>query len=471
MTKTRNCHVLAAELQRRLPAPLTGDIRHNIVASQRLGSTLPREAFSEPVSEWRVVLMSTNKRKFAAVLCIAAIAATVSACSSSGGKSGGASTSDGTTKSPILIGGAGPVASQVLSQPEREASLKASIDEINAAGGINGHPLKYKFCDTKSDANQELACMRQLVADKVSAIIAPGIIVDQSGRGLKAASDAGVPVIGSQGLSPIEFNTKGIFPLTGGIPSWAYGATAALLDSGAKKIGLFGSNENGASFSLGLATQALTAAGVTPVSKVQVDPTADPTFVSGAAKLISSGADGVLVFSSPAYIAKEITALRQAGFKGKISTITGTVTPQILNALGSTANGLLLTSAMALTSDTSNSEVAGYLAAMKKYSPSSQINDTSETTYAAVQLLAQVMAKSTSFTAADVLKAFTSLSTPVDTGLTGPFSVTSHQSYLAGFPNIYNPEVENGSVKNGVIVTDGKGFVNPFAELAKLKSS
>ena len=37
--------------------------------------------------------------------------------------------------------------------------------------------------------------------------------------------------------------------------------------------------------------------------------------------------------------------------------------------------------------------------------------------------------------------------------------------YLKTAPDIYNPTVQNGVVKNGVLVPNGKGFLNPFTEL------
>ena len=53
----------------------------------------------------------------------------------------------------------------------------------------------------------------------------------------------------------------------------------------------------------------------------------------------------------------------------------------------------------------------------------------------------------------------------IDVGLAGPYQVKGVTAYLSDFPNMYNPTVQNGIVRNGVLVADGKGFINPFTKL------
>ena len=94
-----------------------------------------------------------------------AAAVTISGCSSSGGKgstssantptTSGSGSSAGATGSPILIGGAIPIHSSVYNQPDAETGLDAAVASINAAGGVNGHPLQVDFCDTQYSVNGE----------------------------------------------------------------------------------------------------------------------------------------------------------------------------------------------------------------------------------------------------------------------------------------------------------------------------
>jgi ABC-type branched-subunit amino acid transport system substrate-binding protein len=393
--------------------------------------------------------------------------------STDGGGGGSSSSGGGATGSTITIGGTGAISSSVLSQPERKAAEEAAIDAINAAGGVNGHPLKLDWCDTKNDANGEFTCMRQLTDDKVTAIVAPGLIVDQSSRGLKYAASKGIPIIGGQGLSPAEFSTPGVFPLSGGIPGWSYGQVAELVKEGAKKIALFGDNEAGSLYILSFTQSAMQLAGIKPVRYVKTDQNADPTFSQGAAKAIAGDVDAVIFDSSPTYGAKAVQALRGAGFKGPIASITGVFTAPIIKSLGANAENLYLTSQTALSTDTSNPGVQAFLAGMKKIAPNDDANETAMTAWTATQLFAKVAATvQGGITAKSVLDAMDNLSTPIDLQTAGPYQVKGVTSPLKDYPQMYNTQVALGVVKSGALVPFGDGgFVDPFKTLAAVKGS
>jgi branched-chain amino acid transport system substrate-binding protein len=423
-----------------------------------------------PVSNQR------NLRRLALLGSAAALALGAAACSGSGGGSADPGTSSAgasgaSSGSPILIGSTGPINSSELSQPERKAAEEAAISDLNAKGGIGGHPLKLVFCDTENTANGEVTCMHQLVSDNVSAILCPGIIADESGQGYQLASAAKIPVIGGQGLTPAEFAIPGIFPMGSGIPGWAYGSVAALLDDGAKKIAFFGTTDAGSEYIISLSESALRSAGLQPVRAVAVDQQTDPTFASGAAQVIAGGVGGIIFDSNPVDAPKGVSALRAAGYKGLISSITAIFGPSTLQALGSQANGVLLTSQMAFPSDTSNAGVTAFLADMKKYQAGAEINETAETAWASVMLFADVTKGLPTVDSATVWSAFSNLGKPVNVGIAGPYQVAGAKVYLKASPRIYNPTVQNGVVKNGVLVPNGKGFLNPFTELASHATS
>jgi branched-chain amino acid transport system substrate-binding protein len=407
----------------------------------------------------------------AAVAAVVILAASACSSSTNGPKSGGTQTTSGTSGpsgTPILIGGAGPntTTNQTTPQPEVHDGLAASIAAINAAGGVAGHPLKLDFCDTQEATNSEQACIRKLVSDKVAVILAPLILSDQSGASYQIASKAGIPVIGTLGLSPAEFSTPGVFPMSSGIPGWAYGAVEQLISGGAKKIALLGSSDGASVFIDQLAAAALKLAGRTPAHVVNDDLSADPTWSAGAAKAVAGGVDGVFLAGSPVQIPPAVRALKQAGFTGKISSIMADFPSAILKALGPDANGVEVTSQVALISDTANPGVAAFLADIKKYAPNTTLDEQTEGAWASAQLFAKVMASSAAFTPAAVLSAFTALATPVDVVIAGPYAVKGVKPIVATFPRIFNPTVENGVIQNGTLVSDGKGLVNPFQELA-----
>jgi branched-chain amino acid transport system substrate-binding protein len=395
---------------------------------------------------------------------VAAIGTVLAACSSGGASGGTSSAAGGSTAphTPILIAGAAPLTSQLLQQPEVKAGIQAAISSINAGGGVNGHPLKLDFCDTQYETNQELSCMRRFISEQASAVIAPEFLADQTGEVYKLAQAASMPVLGTLGLSPAEFTSPMVFPLSSGIPGWTYGSIADLVGGNCRKISLLGVNEGASEFQLQLGIDALKLAGLKPVNVVQTNLQSDPTFTVSAAKAASGGVCGMLIFTDPEDVPKAVEAVKQTGFTGKISSETAIFAPAIIKALGSSANGIELSSQVALIADTKNPGVTEFLADMKKYQPAAVIDEESEAAWAAMELYGKLMASATNFSSKNVLSTLNSLSNPISLSLVGPFKVKGTDPVLSEFPRIFNPTISNGTIENGVIEPDGKGLFNPF---------
>ncbi len=409
----------------------------------------------------------------------AVVALVLTACSSSKDSGGGASTSAPTSaassasssapdKSPITVGSMASLTNPKYSTPQVRDGIQAAIDDINAAGGVGGHPLKLDFCDTAFDPNKELSCARKLIADKVDVFVNPAVLADASGAEYKAIQAAGIPVVGTEGQSPAELNTPVVFPLSSGIPGWVYGSVDALLQAGSKKISLFLAAGPTGQFLGSLADGALKSAGLTAVRTVNEDATADPTFDATAAKVIGGGVDGVVLLISPVNMPAAVTALKNAGYTGKISSITALFAPAILKALGTKADGILLASQLAFQTDTSNTGIAKFNSDMKQYVPDAVVDETTLFSWSATQLLAKVAGPANAATAADILAAFTGLTSPVDIGTAAPYS-TNNASPLSDYPRILNPTAQYGVIQGGALTPDGKGFQNPFTDLAQAK--
>lgn len=78
-------------------------------------------------------------------------------------------------KKPYMIGAVFSVTggASFLGEPERNTA-KMIEEWVNAAGGINGHPLQIIIEDTKTDASQAVLAVRKLLEkDKVIAIVGP----------------------------------------------------------------------------------------------------------------------------------------------------------------------------------------------------------------------------------------------------------------------------------------------------------
>jgi branched-chain amino acid transport system substrate-binding protein len=404
--------------------------------------------------------MKRSPTAFACLALTVTLAASVTACSSS---SSGSTTStpgkSGSTASTITIGHFSSATGQGYAVPEARDGALAAIASINAGGGVNGHPLKLDFCDTKFDPNQEAACARQMVTDKVSAVVNPGMFFSQTS--LPVMQKAGVPVLASTGISPKEFQTPVDFPLAG-IPGWFYGVVAMLEKGGAKKIAVLGINNAASQFANQTALDAVKASGLTLTNNVSVDPTTTD-FASAATRALKGGTDGVIITMSPQAAVPGVKALRAAGYKGLIGSISDIIPQQSVTALGSDAEGLLLTSLAALPDDSSNASSAQFTADMAKYEPSAKVDGSSYEAWAATELFAKVAAPLTDFSSSSVLKAMNALG-KVDLPALGGFQVKGVSSPLSSYPGLLHTVVEQSVVRNGKIVDDG-GFVDPFAAL------
>jgi branched-chain amino acid transport system substrate-binding protein len=414
------------------------------------------------------------QRTIAGSLGVVATALLLAACGSSssssagGGSatSGGASTTSGA--STITVGSAISVNSPVLNDAERKAGIEAAISDINASGGIDGHQLKFDFCDTQYNPNKEIECARQMVSDHVVAVINPDFLANQTGAPYKVLAQAGIPIVGDSGLSPAGMASPNSFPLAGGIPGWVFGADDNAIRAGATKIAVVQDTNPASQFAGQLAAAGLGAAKIKPSAVVTADASSDPTFSSAAAKAMAGGVNGIVVAMAPASLPKLIVALRQAGYKGIISSLSAIVPNQIITALKGAANGILLSSQTALVTDTANPGVAKFLADMKKYQPSAVLDERTETGWAAMMLFSKVTDKLSSFTPATVLKSMQSVTTPIDLQIIGPWKSVGATSPVKTFPQLgFNPTVAYGVVKNGSTVADQtKGFPNPFVNLA-----
>lgn len=93
-------------------------------------------------------------KKAASIMLASAMVFSLAACGSSGdsGKSGGSSDSD-----TFKIGGIGPTTGDAaIYGTAVKNGIQLAVDEINAAGGINGKQIEYKFEDDQADSEKSV---------------------------------------------------------------------------------------------------------------------------------------------------------------------------------------------------------------------------------------------------------------------------------------------------------------------------
>lgn len=413
--------------------------------------------------------MVLRRKKVTAVLAASfALSTVLAACGSSDSDGGGGSKSnDGGT---IKIGNWTSVTGTgfAFTAPQAKSAIDAAISSINAAGGVNGRKLELVFCDEKFDPNQEVSCARQMVSEKVSAVVAPEVFFGQGS--VAVVERANIPMLGSQALSPeAEYTCKTCFPL-GGSYSWYWGADYALLKAGVKKFAILGNDNGTSNAATKIALDGLKAAGVTDVKVVNASPEATDV-APQAVQAIAGGTDGVILTTSPQLQTKAIGALRDAGFTGKIGTLTDLLSQEAIDSLGDKAEGVLLSSQVAFPNDPNNAGAKEFAADMEKYAPDAVQDTLAVAAWAAVKLFASIAETADSYDAAGILEAVKNADVSAeDAPALGGYTVKGVTSPVKEAPQLFITNSQIGVVKDGAIVPEGQIF-DSFKVLSDWKSS
>lgn len=148
--------------------------------------------------------MTVIKRAVAAVVAIAVLGLALMACGDDGG--GGAAGGDGEGGGEIKLGLIVPLTG-ALAQPGGwvRTATEFAVDEINAAGGIDGRRIRIVTFDDAADPTQTVTGANRLInQDQVDFIIGP-LTTDGMNAILPLETRAGVPaigVVGSPSLTP-----------------------------------------------------------------------------------------------------------------------------------------------------------------------------------------------------------------------------------------------------------------------------
>jgi ABC-type branched-subunit amino acid transport system substrate-binding protein len=187
----------------------------------------------------------TRQRRLAPLILLAVFAVTALALSACGGSddksssSGGSSSSSSSTPAKKPTGS--PIVAYTFADVNTQGPQYKNIQEtsrvygqyINAKGGIKGHPLTVKFCDTKGTPTDASACARKAVADKAIAVVGS----------FNFTGDAEVPILAKANvawwgeccpISPAEFTGTTSFPM-GNQPLYAVGLMKRAKHDGCKK--------------------------------------------------------------------------------------------------------------------------------------------------------------------------------------------------------------------------------------------
>jgi len=306
------------------------------------------------------------RRRLAGVLAAAGVAVGLAACGSStvsttsgsgstSSDSGGAA-STGASTVQTTAGATGGDSWQIGSFLDltgtdaaggaaQQRGINYLIDQLNSQGGINGHRLSIKFCDTQSTPAGAAQCAQQLAGVNTHLVLAQAI--DPPTRGALPYLTRDVVVA----VDPI------LLPRSGGNVWQATGASSVVADAmvtgvraaGMDKIGVLYTTDTSGTHQLEAAQEAARRQGLTVVSQAQNADSRDVT--PQLVKLRSAGADVIYLASVGTNTAAAVNSYRTLGMTQPIIVGAAAVTNGFLHSLPSLPDHLYGVSQLLASTD------------------------------------------------------------------------------------------------------------------------
>ncbi len=249
-----------------------------------------------------------HMRIVVSVVLVAAVALPLNAATAS---TRSASASGPVVKVGMITALTGPIASN----PEVKDALLASIAAFNKRGGAgaNGARLQADVCDSKSDANGEVTCARQMVDDGVVATLNDLTFNNPAGV-VDVLEPAGIPRIGIGGTDISEFQSSVSYPISAGVIAAYLGTAVGFKQDGNTKICLMRTDApTGATFR-GFLTPSFTAIGVDITCDVAVA-TGSTDYSPYIAQIQQENPDAVLISHTDSVTTQLIGAMAQLNAK------------------------------------------------------------------------------------------------------------------------------------------------------------
>jgi branched-chain amino acid transport system substrate-binding protein len=249
------------------------------------------------------------KRSSLAVSLVSAVLLLIlAACSSSSSSDTGSSSS--ASKSPIVLGQVTTVSSATFAFPNSEQAFQASVKAINAAGGIDGHPVQGITCNDNDNPTTATQCATKLIQQD-HAVALGGYWGVETAAVLPVAEAAKIPTFCSDALAPGQSNYSQFYscgPATNG-----YGQVAMLFQKSWKKVAYVSFSGLPSDLSLVQAAQKVAGTNVTLVP-VNV-PLTTTDWAPVAAQIKSLGANAVVTQLATANDVSLVQALGAAKVK------------------------------------------------------------------------------------------------------------------------------------------------------------
>jgi branched-chain amino acid transport system substrate-binding protein len=264
----------------------------------------------------RSVVVQTRRRRHGLWCARAAmLALLVTAVAVPASPVGAASNSAQASEPPVKVGMIAAITSPIGGNQDTKDAFLAAIAAFNKRGGVgkNGVKLKGIVCDTRADANQEVACARKMVDEGVVATLNDLTYNDPAGV-VDVLEAAGIPRIGLGPTNIAEFGSNVSYPISAGVIAAYIGTAVGFKQDNHTKICLMRTDApTGASFR-GFIAPMFKAVGVDIVCDVAVA-TGATDYTPYVAEVQRANPDAVLISHSKDVTTQLIAAMAQLNTK------------------------------------------------------------------------------------------------------------------------------------------------------------
>ncbi len=337
----------------------------------------------------------------------------------------------------------------ITSFPEIQAADKAAAKQINAAGGLKGHPIQVITCNDQGSVDVDEQCAQQAVSD--GAIASVGSYSTYSNVWYPIFAKTGIVNLAESTLAnAVDFTSPLAYPITAGtaVEFTAQGVLAAR--EGCKKLAVLSPDTP-----LVLATLHGALVGADSVNPKITDNVISITYpVADYAPLISQAiadGDNCVIGATPGSDAPRLmTAIQQSGHPFKVFGIAAQFPPSSLTgALGTFSNGKIFdTTAQAVAN--SNPALVKITKAIKAEDSSAVLDDESLQAWAGMQILKMASADMTTFTSKSLAAALVKIGT-INLGYYAPFSFSKPLN-VKGYNRMFNLGLYGEKFANGQFV-------------------
>jgi branched-chain amino acid transport system substrate-binding protein len=233
----------------------------------------------------------------------------------------------------------GPVAAGVK---EGTDGAKLYINAVNAAGGVNGQKIELIALDDKFDA--------KLAAENAQKLIDQGVVALFFNRGTPQ-SQAIMPVLTKNSV-PLIAPSTGAMVLHQPVHPWVFNVRATyqreaehavshLSTIGLKRVVLLQSNDSfGDDGAIG-ALKGFAQANLRPLLHIKYD-RAKPDFAPVAPQIAAADAQAVVFIGAGTQLVEGVAAIRKAGSRAQIVTLSNNASSGFIKALGEHARGTVV---------------------------------------------------------------------------------------------------------------------------------